>query len=238
MRSGIIIAVAVIGWSPLVAAAELNVNDRAADGTTPLHWAVHADDLAKVKSLLAAGADPKAQDRYGLTPVRLACENANAIILKELLDAGADPNSPDPQGTTALMIAARIEGGTEAVKLLLERGAAVNAIDSVHSTALMWAVRSNHPEVIGLLIHHDAEINARTRKGDPPAWRAPDSGGGSHGLGIVRGGWPERGYREPTPGEMTALLYAARDGRIEIARTLIAANANVNQVEAMGFRRC
>jgi ankyrin repeat protein len=234
MRGGIIIAVAAIGCWPL-AAGEPNVNARAADGTTALHWAVRADDLAKVESLLAAGADAKAQDRYGLTPVRLACENANAQILRRLLDAGADPNSPDPQGTTALMIAARTEGGTEAVKLLLERGAAVNAVDSVHSTALMWAVRSNHPEVLDLLIHHDAEINARTRKGDPPARRAPDSGGGSHGLGIVRGGWPERGYQEPTPGEMTALLYAARDGRIEMARTLIAANANVNQVEANGI---
>jgi hypothetical protein len=77
MRSGIIIAVAAIGWLPLAVGGELNVNARAADGTTPLHWAVHADDLAKVESLLAAGADAKAQDRYGLTPVRLACENAN-----------------------------------------------------------------------------------------------------------------------------------------------------------------
>src|SRR5580658_3231866 len=234
MRSGIIIAVAAIGWLPLAAGGELNVNARAADGTTALHWAVRADDSAMVASLLAAGADAKAQDRYGLTPVSLACSNANAVILKRLLDAGADPNSPDPQGTTALMIAARTEGGTEAVKLLLERGAAVSAKDSVQSTALMWAVRSNHPNVVDLLIHHDAEINARTRKGDPPARRAPDSGGGSHGLGIVRGGWPERGYQDPTPGEMTALLYAARDGRIEMAHTLIAANANVNQVEANG----
>jgi uncharacterized protein len=235
MRSVIIIAVAAIGWLPLAMGGEPNVNARAADGTTALHWAVHADDLAKVESLLAAGADAKVQDRYGLTPVRLACENANAQILRRLLDAGADPNSPDPQGTTALMIAARTAGGTEAVKLLLERGAAVNARDSVQSTALMWAVRSNHSEVVDLLIHHDAEVNARTRKGDSPAWRAPDSGGGSHGLGIVRGGWPERGYREPAPGEMTALLYAVRDGRIEIARTLIAANANVNQVEVNGI---
>ncbi len=234
MRGGIIIAVAAISWLPLAMAGEPNVNARAADGTTALHWAVHADDLAKVESLLAAGADAKAQDRYGLTPVRLACENANAQILRRLLDAGADPNSPDPQGTTALMIAARTEGGTAAVKLLLERGAAVNAVDSVQSTALMWAVRSNHPGVVDLLIHHDAEINARTRKGEPPAWRAPDSGGGSHGLGIVRGGWPERGYREPAPGEMTALLYAVRDGRIEIVRTLIAAHANVNQLEVNG----
>jgi ankyrin repeat protein len=221
MQGGIIIAVAAIGCWPLAVGGELNVNARAADGTTALHWAVRADNLAKVESLLKAGADAKAQDRYGLTPVRLACENANAKILRRLLDAGADPNSPDPQGST--------------VKLLLERGAAVNAVDSVQSTALMWAVRSNHPEVVDLLIHHDAEINARTRKGDPPARRAPDSGGGSHGLGIVRGGWPERGYQEPAPGEMTALLYAVRDGRIEIARTLIAANANVNQAEVNGI---
>jgi uncharacterized protein len=211
-----------------------DVNAPIADGTTALHYAVRADDVGMVESLLAAGADAKARDRYGLTPVSLACSNANAVILKRLLDAGADPNSPDPQGTTALMIAARTAGGTEAVKLLLERGAAVNARDSVQSTALMWAVRSNHPEVVDILIHHDAEINARTRKGEPPARRGPDSGGGSHGLGIVRSGWPERGYQEPTPGEMTALLYAARDGRIDVARTLIAANANVNQAEANG----
>jgi len=211
-----------------------NVNAPAVDGTTALHWAVRADDLQMVESLLAAGANAKASDRYGLTPVSLACSNANASVLKRLLDAGADPNSPDPQGTTALMIASRTDGGTEAVKLLLERGANLNARDSVQSTALMWAVRTNHLEALGLLMHHDAEINARTRQGDPPARRGPDSGGGSHGLGIVRGGWPERGYQEPTPGEMTALLYAARDGRTEIARTLIAANANVNQVEANG----
>ncbi len=211
-----------------------NVNSPAPDGTTALHWAVRADDLRMVEALLAAGANPKASDRYGLTPVSLACSNANARILKLLLDAGADPNSPDPQGTTALMIAARTAGGTDAVKLLLERGANVNARDSVESTALMWAVRANHPEALDILIHHDAEINARTRKGNPPPRRGPDSGGGSHGLGIVRSGWPERGYQEPTPGEMTALLYAARDGRIEMARTLLAANAQVNQVEANG----
>src|SRR3984885_6260223 len=257
MRGAITIAVVAIGCWPvawaepdlrLVTAAmnddtptvraliqqKADVNATIADGTTALHWAVRAGDLAMVESLLAAGADAKAKDRYGLTPVSLACSNANAVILKRLLDAGADPNSPDPQGTTALMIAARTDGGTEAVKLLLERGAAVNARDSVQSTALMLAVRSNHPEVVDLLIHHDAEVNAGTRRGEPPARRAPDSGGGSHGLGIVRGGWPERGYQEPTPGEMTSTLYAARDGRIEIARTLIGANANVNQAEANG----
>ena len=57
-------------------------------------------------------------------------------------------------------------------------------------------------------------------------------GGGSHGLGIVRSGWPERGYQEATPGGMTPLLYAARDGRTEIAQMLIAAGAKVNAPDA------
>jgi uncharacterized protein len=257
MRRGLIIAISAVGYWPLAIQAgnlplvqaamdddavavrsliqqKADVNAAAADGTTALHWAVRANDRGLVESLLAAGADAKARDRYGLTPVALACSNANAVILKKLLDAGADPNSPDPQGTTALMIASRTDGGTDAVKLLLERGANISAADSIGSTALMWAVRSNHPEVLDLLIHRDAQINARTRKGEPPPRRAPDSGGGSHGLGIVRGGWPDRGYQEPTPGEMTALLYGARDGRIEMARTLLAANAQVNQLEANG----
>ena len=39
------------------------------DGTTALHWAVHNDDLAQVRQLLAAGADPNATNDYGATPL-------------------------------------------------------------------------------------------------------------------------------------------------------------------------
>src|SRR3984957_3320375 len=108
MRGAIIIAVAAICYWPLAVGGELkaplisaamdddpnavraliqqktDVNARAADATTALHWAVRANDLAMVESLLAAGADAKAQDRYGLTPVSLAWSNANARILKRL----------------------------------------------------------------------------------------------------------------------------------------------------------
>jgi ankyrin repeat protein len=87
---------------------------------------------------------------------------------------------------------------------------------------------------VQLLLQHGAEVDARTRTGQRPPWRLPNAGGGSHGLGIIRGGWPERGLQQPTPGGMTALLYAARDGRLETARTLVAAKADVNQPEANG----
>ena len=96
----------------------------------------------------------------------------------------------------------------------------------------MWAVRSNSLPAVKLLIEHGATVDTATRVGATPAWVSPNAGGGSHGLGIIRGGWPERGSRAATPGGMTALLYAARDGRVELARTLLDAGANVNRAEA------
>ncbi|HLK46657.1 MAG TPA: ankyrin repeat domain-containing protein [Bryobacteraceae bacterium] len=210
-----------------------DVNAALADGTTALHWAARGGDLDTVAVLIGAGANVKAQDRYGLTPLAIACSNADAAMVRRLLDSGADPNAADPNGDTPLMVAARTEGGADVVKALLERGAAVNARDRIiEQTALMWAVRANQPESVRLLLAAGAEVNARTRTGKTPARRPPNAGGGSHGKGIVRGGWPDRGAQDPIPGAMSALLYAARDGRVEIARMLVEAHADVNQAEA------
>src|SRR5213593_1453625 len=51
------------------------VNAPDADQTTPLHWAVRADDLELVQMLLRAGADAKAANRYAVTPLSLAATN-------------------------------------------------------------------------------------------------------------------------------------------------------------------
>jgi uncharacterized protein len=212
-----------------------DVNAPLVDGTTALHWAVRAEDLETAGLLIKAGANVKAQDRYGVTALSLASSIGNAAIVRQLLDAGANPDSADSSGETVLMAATR-SGATDAVLALLKHGAAVNTRDAVtEQTALMWAVRANHGAAVTLLLEHAADVNARTRTGKTPLWTPQNFGGGSHGIGIIRGGWPERGFRAEIPGAMTALLYAARDGRLDLVRQLLAAKADVNQAEANGI---
>lgn len=213
-------------------AQKADVNAAQADGMTALHWAVRQNDLGTAKLLIHAGANVNAVTRLEITPLSLACENANAAMIRLLLTAGANVNSPGPNGERPLMNAARL-GDVEPVQALLDGGANANAKDTAaQSTALMVAVRENHPDIVKLLIAHNAEIDASTRIGPRPAFRAPNAGGGSHGAGINRGGVPDRGQQDPAPGGLTALLYAARDGRLEITHMLVAAGADVNKPEA------
>src|SRR6185369_1469017 len=68
-----------------------------------------------------------------------------------------------------------------------------------------------------------------TRVGTTPTVRLPckGTGCGSEGVGINRGGVPDRGQRAAINGGMTPLLYAARDGRIEEAKLLVGAGTDV-----------
>lgn len=216
-----------------------DVNAALPDGSTALHWAVENDDADAVDMLIQAGAKADAKDRYGLTALYYAASNGNGAIVQKLLKAGADPNIANKEGDTALMAAARA-GKVAAITALLGRDASVNAKDTLTGeTALMWAARMNRSDAAQALLEHGADVNAKTRIGKAPERRMPGLGGGpgngSHGIGIVRGGWPERGVQDAIPGAMSPLLYAARDGALDTARTLVAAKADVNQTEASGI---
>ncbi len=216
----------------LVHKGSADVNAKLPDGTFALLWAARSDDLELVTLLLDAKADVNAADPDGITPLALACANANVEIARKLVAAGANTNLADAAGTTPLMTAVG-RPQIENVRLLLEAGAKVDARDNrAQETALMIAVRDNNAAAVRALLDHGADANAATRIGKTPARRPPGAGGGSHGVGIVRSGWPDRGYQDATPGGLTPLLYAARDGHTEIARMLIAAGAKVNLADA------
>jgi uncharacterized protein len=215
-----------------------DVNAPRVDGMTALLAAVHADRLDIADALLRAGAKAAAPDRYGVTPLYLAAVNGNADMIRRLIDAGGDPNAADPGGETALMTAART-GAPAALRALLERGATVDAREpEFGQTALMIAVRENNDAAVQILLEAGASPNAQTRKGPTPQFVPPckGTGCGSEGVGINRGGVPDRGRRAEIKGGMTPLLYAARDGNASAARRLIEAGADLELGDANSIR--
>jgi ankyrin repeat protein len=212
-----------------------DVNVRGSDGATALHWVVRADDLETATALLRAGARPSIANALGITPAYIAAEAGNAAMLRRLLDAGAEITTTDGTGDTLLMAAVRA-GNADAVELLLDRRAAVNVADPQFGyTALMWAVGRNDTAVMRLLLAHGATVDAHTRIGERPVARPPGTGGGSHGVGIVRSGVPPQGEQQPTPGGMTPLLFAARDGMLDAAKLLLEAGGDLDAADPNGI---
>jgi ankyrin repeat protein len=195
------------------------VNTPEPDGTTPLQWAVRADDLPMAEALLAAGANPKAPNRYGVSPLELAATNGNPAMIGALLKSGADPTAIKPGGQTILMSAART-GNPDVVRILLERGGEdVNARETSYGeTALMWAASENHPAAAKLLIEHGADVNARSNKLDYAKDRF-----GLEGVVTVL-----------PHGSFTPLMYAARQGSLGAARVLADAGADLNLTDPDG----
>jgi len=214
-----------------------DVNGADNDGTRPLHWAVRADELEVAGLLLKAGADAAARNRLGLTPLYLAATNGNGPMIRMLLDHGADPHHVERTGETMLMVATR-SGSADAVRAMLERGANPNIAEpQLQLTALMIAAEAGATDAVRVLLEHKADIHARTRAGAVPARRMPcvgRTGCGSHGKGIIRGGLPDQGYQPPIPGDMTPLMYAAREGHVDAARLLLDAGADVHASDRNG----
>ena len=224
MRGGTLRTAAWIALPALLAVglrfglgADEDVNQRKADGSTPLQWAVYEDDVGAVRRLLDAGADVSLANNYGATPMSLAAEVANAQIIKLLLAAGANADSPNAEGMTALMAVART-GNVEAAKLLLDRGATIDAREGFGGqTALMWAAARRHPEMIELLISRGAEVDARSAVRD-------------YQRHVQAEGRP----KSLDTGGFTPLLYAARENCMACVDALLARGAAIDLADPDG----
>jgi uncharacterized protein len=205
-----------------------DVNGTQVDGTTALHWAVRADDLETADLLIRAGANASAANREGVTPMQLAATNGSTAMIDKLIKAGVNPNaSLSKFGDTALMLAART-GKAEAVKVLLDAGANVNAVETWGGTTpLMWAVSERNLDAVKLLVAKGANVNAKS-------YFVPSA----HGRGF-EGATPvppkaDQTVDELAGGWLTPLMFAAREGDLEIAKTLIAAKADLNAIAGDG----
>ena len=198
-------------------ADKVDVNGKSADGTTALHWAIYRDNVALVQRLLKAGADVRTANEFGSTPMAEAAVVGNAAVIEALLNAGADVESRGADGQTALMVVAR-SGNTVAAETLLNHGAKVNAREAWREqTALMWAAAQNQPGMVKLLVKHGAEVDARSTVNQWPRQVT---------------GEPRRMYRPF--GGLTPLLFAAREGCLECARTLVEGGAKLDLPDPKG----
>ena len=189
----------------------VDVNAPEADGTTALHWAAHQNDVDLASRLIRAGAKVNAKNDYGATPMSEAAIAASADMIETLLKAGADVESPNADGETALMVVART-GRVDAAQALLRRGAKVNAVEQWRGqTALMWAAAQDQPAMVKALVAAGADVNARSRVNN---WQRQVTAE------------PRAIYRPA--GGLTPLLYAAREGCVDCAKSLAEAGANFN----------
>lgn len=215
-------------------ASGADVNAVSPAGASPLHWASQYRQPAILAALLEAGANPNVVTDTGVTPLELSIIQRDAAAVRLLLNAGAEPQAHRLSGETLLMLAAET-GNVDILSALLESGAVVDTRDPHYGqTALMFAARAGHLDATRLLLEQGADPDAATDIGPTPPWIGPNSVPGfGYGEGIIRGGVPaDRGRREPIPGGMTSLLYAARHGHVEVARALLAHGASIEQAEA------
>lgn len=211
----------------------VEVNASQADGTTPLAWAAHWNDLETADLLIQAGAKVNAATDYGVTPLWLACTNGSAAMVEKLLKAGANPNAKLLRtGETPLMTCART-GNADAVKSLLARGADVNAKETWRGqTALMWAVGEKHLEAARALIEHGADVHARSKSGFTPLMFAARLDDVEFARILLAAG---ADVNESTPEDGAALVVASASGHQALSIFLLDKGANPNVADGLGF---
>jgi ankyrin repeat protein len=129
----------------------LDPNSKTANGTTLLM--VSALDPAKVKMLVARGADVKFRSASGTDALTVASAyRGTAASLTALLDAGAEVEPPEGvRARNTPIVFASMTGDLDNVKLLLSRGA------KPAEKAFSQAVTFGYPDVVRALIGAGAD---------------------------------------------------------------------------------
>ena len=168
--------------------------------------AAHDGDLAKVKQLIEAGADPNSCDANGMGTLL----TFHPEVTKYLLSQGADPNLQRNENISPVLVGIVYSGNLECVRLLLEGGADVNRQNEHnHETALHYAASGEHVEMVKLLLDHGADLGAKTK----PRMRTNFL-------------WRDARVRGETP-----LHRAAAWGSPEVIRLLLDAGANPSTID-------
>jgi ankyrin repeat protein len=188
----------------------------------PLCLAALDGDVPRVRTLLAGGANPNVRDDKNRTPlmlVAMAHSRSSLDVRKDI--------KPDFEGVG---------------KLLIDKGADVNAHDSKGRTALLLAMEGSASEyrVVGgddriarLLVARGADVNARDNDGWTALLRIANLWADQESLMEFLIGKGADVNARLNDGR-TALMLAARIGKDERVRVLMAKRADVNARDKSG----
>jgi ankyrin repeat protein len=208
-----------------------DVKLRSVTGWTPLDVAASAGATEVAAQLIAAGADVNAagpvDSTGGATPLLRAAGNDHSDTVKLLLEHGANPNTAyiTGAGSTPLMLAAG-QGNTEIAGLLLEHGARTDLKDNEHNTSLYRAVNRGNVKVVQLLLAHGANPNERNPNGIPLLIVVTADKSNPDLLAAFLKAKAD--VNAANSSGQTALFYAVRTGRKDLAEMLLAAGADPN----------
>jgi uncharacterized protein len=231
------------GWA-VIAAATL-----AGCGTSPpppaaglgeyqpatLAEAVVLRNRTAIENFLALGVDPNEPEADGTTPLMRAVHSQMPNTAQQLIDAGADVKKANSYGVTALYIAARA-GDSAATRMLLAAGADANAaLPASGETVLMTAAKAGNADVVRALLTGGADGVSLAALGDARAAARVAEGAGYEAPAnpALDTNYADVNARERLYGR-TALMVAAIEGHLEVARMLVEAGSDLNIVDAEG----
>jgi ankyrin repeat protein len=225
----------------------------AADGTTPLHFAVDrkltamvkcllaagtslrpedlvtsvwagSDDISKL--LIAAGANPNARDDLGQSALHCAAEHGQNGVVQALISAKAKLNAK-ANGTTPLLTA--IQNGHEECGLqLLKAGADVSATGLLRRDALMNAAAMGQNRMVKALLEVGANPKAKDKDGKTALMLANEKEHAEVVRLLREGGSDESGYA------IQEFIRAAIKGDVECVRQSLDSGVDVNAVYQNG----
>jgi ankyrin repeat protein len=171
-------------------------------------------------ALIAAAAQPD-----GTSPLHLAANQDDIARASELIRGGADVNAVNRYGITPLSLACT-NGSAPMVDLLLKAGADPNAVLPGGETPLMTAARTGKVDAVKLLLARGVNVNAReTRHNQTAIMWASAEGNAEVVEALIAAG---ADFKARLESGFTPFLFAAREGRIGVARVLLKAGVDVN----------
>lgn len=147
------------------------------DLDTQLREAAFVCDFARVRDLLARGADPNVRDDDQRTPLHQAVLGNSAGLVGLLIESGADVNAKDDQGFTPLHFAAQ-EYAPVIASVLVGKGADIEARDADGASVLWRAVAAarGREEIVRLLLEQGARDDVPNFAGVTPRELAAELG--------------------------------------------------------------